>query len=502
VVARVLWVRELALDAKRRHPVVPGTAEADGGESARVADNVMRIDDVRATPPAPDTATARPQARQEPESDPDQIAEPDAISAEPRRRTPIWVIGARILVPLLIIAAGFGTFQYLKSTRPVQPAATPTETRFPVQTIAIALADVRPKLNLFGTSVAGREVQLRSLVAGRVIDTNPELRDGALIGRGEQLLRIDPFDYESSITETEAQRAEAAARREELEANLAVERGNLTFARQQLEIAKTDLRRAETLAGRGNLSDRALDDRRLVVTQRQQAVTQGENNLKVIEARIKQQDAALKRFDNALARARQRLADTKLVAPFDAYVTDVSAQTGRMLSVNDPVATLIDRKAIDVKFSLTDPQYGRLAGEQGALIGRPVKVVWDVGGTPITYDATIDRVAARVASNSGGIEVFARVTEPAADVPLRPGAFVRVSLDDTLYENVAKVPASAIYNRDTVFAVVDGRMQERKVEVVGLAGEDVLVKGAVKAGERIVTTRLSTPGTGVAVQER
>jgi hypothetical protein len=64
------------------------------------------------------------------------------------------------------------------------------------------------------------------------------------------------------------------------------------------------------------------------------------------------------------------------------------------------------------------------------------------------------------------------------------------------------VPASAIYNRDTVFAVVDGRMQERKVAVVGLAGEDVLVKGAVKAGERIVTTRLSTPGTGVAVQER
>lgn len=488
------------MDAKRRKPVEADVADA----SATAPDNVMRIEDVRGAPALPDGPA--PLARDTDAADalaPDdrtRIAAPDRPP-----RTPVWVIGARVVIPVLILAAGVATYQYLKATRTVQPAAAPTETRFAVNAVPATLGDVQPKLNLFGTSVAGREVQMRALVAGRVIDTNSDLRDGAVIGRGDMLLRIDPFDYQSSIAETEAQRAEAVARREELEATLGVERGNLTFARQQLRIAQTDLTRAEQLASRGNLADRALDDRRLLVNQRQQTVTQIENNLLVSEARIKQQTAALQRLDNTIARGRQRLAETTLTAPFDAYVTDVTAQTGRMLSVNDPVATLIDRAAIDVKFTLTDPQYGRLAATDAALLGRPVEVVWDVGGTPVTYSATIDRIAARVASNSGGVEVFARVRDPegaSATVPLRPGAFVSVKLDDALYEDVAQIPAAALYDQNTVFVIVDGRMQPRKVDVLGLDGASVLVRGELATGDRVITTRLSTPGSGVAVQER
>lgn len=471
--------------------MVAGLQDANSADG--LADNVMRIDEVRAAPGAAPVVEAKPRT---------DAAAPTGSDTRPKRKTPFWVIGARLLLPLLIIAGGVATFQYFKSTRAVQPPATPSETRFTVDSVTVALADVQPRVQLFGNSVAGREVQMRALVAGRVIDTNPDLQDGAVIRRGDMLLRIDPFDYQSTIAETEAQRAEAVARREELQAALEVERGNLSFARQQLKLAQTDLNRAEQLSRRGNLSERSLDDRRLLVTQRQQTVTQTENNLKVSEARIKQQDATIKRFENSLVRARQRLAETTLSSPFDAYVTDVSAQTGRMLSVNDAVATLIDRKAIDVKFALTDPQYGRLAASSEPLLGRAVQVTWDVGGVPVTYQATIDRVAARVSSEAGGVEVFAKVQNPDGRVPLRPGAFVSVSLNDVLYESVAKIPASAVYDRTTIYVNENGRMQARTVEVLGLDGEDVLVRGDLKSGDKVIVTRLSTPGTGVAVKER
>ena len=318
----------------------------------------------------------------------------------------------------------------------------------------------------------------------------------------DMLLKIDTFDYESAIRETEAQIAEARAKLAEFKASLAQEQANLTFSREQLRLARADLERAQTLARRGNIADRSVDDRRLVVSQREQVVTQQTNNANVWQARIAQQDAAIDRLTNALARNRQRLSETTLSAPFDAYVTGVGAQVGRMLSVNDKVATRIDKSGIDVRFTLTDQQYGRLATSSDALIGRTVEVIWNIGGRPVTYQATIDRVGARVATGSGGVDVFARVSDAGGDVPLRPGAFVEVRLGDVLYQDVVALPPVAVFGGDKVFAIVDGRLVEKRIEVVGTDGGRQLVRGDIASGDTILATRLSTPGSGVKVEVR
>lgn len=462
--------------------------------------NVTRLDGSR-TSLAPATAT---EARLQRDASRD-----DGGAVTPPRHRRGWfgwlvVQSARTVLPLLVIAGAIAGYQYLKATRPVPPKSVAREARVAVTAAPVQFTDVQPKLEVFGSTVAGREVDIRALVAGRVIDTSQELRDGAVIDRGDMIIKIDTFDYESALTESQAQRAEAVARRDELQASLAVERENLEFAKAQLKIAQDDLQRARQLSRRGNISDRALDERQLTVTQRRQAVAQSQNTINVWQARVRQQEAAIKRLDNTIARNRQRLAETSLKAPFDAYVTNVGAQVGRMLSVNDRVATLIDRDWIEVRFTLTDRQFGRLAASKGRLIGQKVVVNWRVGGEVISYRATIDRIAAQVSADTGGVDVFARVVEPATSgrVPLRPGAFVEITLDDVLYENVAAVPAASVYGGETVYAIVDDRLEARTVEVVGSDGGRLLVRGDLKSGERIAATRLSAPGTGVAVDVR
>ncbi len=408
----------------------------------------------------------------------------------------------QVLLPVVIIAIGFGLYSYLKATKPETRKRTPQETVFSVRSIPVAFANHQPHLTLYGTTVAGREVELRSLVAGRVIATGPQLQAGGRVEAGDTLIEIDPFDYRVAISEATAQLAEARAKLVETDASLAVERGNLKSARAQAALAQTDLERAVPLAQRGTVSKRTVDDRRLIALQRQQAVTQSQNNLRVWEARKAQHMAAVKRLETALERAQKRLSETRLKAPFSAYVSDVGAQVGRMLSVNDRVATLIDRDWIDVRFTLTDGQFGRIAGGEKGLIGRHVDVRWITGRKALTYGAKIERIDGRVTADSGGVQVYARVATPQTPVALRAGVFVEVRLPDATFERVAKVPSEAVYDGRAVYIIANGRLKRRDIAIVGTSGKDLLIEGNIKPGERIVITRLARPGDGVRVKER
>lgn len=400
-----------------------------------------------------------------------------------------------------MLALGYAGYKYLKATRPEAPKQVQAELAFAVETLTVARTTVQPTLTLYGSIVAGRQVDIRALVAGRIVKTHDELREGGHIRTGETLLEIDPFEYTAARDELKAQRAESAARQTEQEASLAADKTSLEHAKAQLEIGKADVERAQQLASRGNLPERSLDDRRQIVLQRQQAADQLANAIRVWETRIAQTKLAVERLDVSIARAERRLSETSLQAPFDAYVTEVGAQVGRMMSINDKVATLIDRNWIEVQFSLTDSSFGRILSRDGKLEGRAARIRWSVGEETFTYDAKIIRAAARIASATGGIDVFARISDPSKPIPLRPGAFVEVSLDDITFTDVFRVPGTAVYGGNTIYAILDGRLDPREVTIVGTVASDLLVKGPFSDGERIATTRISTPGKGVLVKE-
>ncbi len=428
-------------------------------------------------------------------------------AAERRRRGVFGWIGVglvlllKTVLPVAALAAAVFGARYLAAGKPALPPPAPQEARIPVETVAAVRQDIRPTIKTYGTTIAGRQVEMRSLVAGRVLQTGAALRDGAVVEAGGLLLKIDPFDYANQLEETRAQLAEAKAKLAELKASLRVDEADLAFARQQLALAQADLGRAERLAQRGNLAERALDERRLTVSQRRQSLTQSENSVQVKTARIAQQEAAIVRIETTIARNQKRVAETELKAPFTAYVTDVGAQVGRMLNANDRVATLIDRDWIEVSFTLTDRQYGRLQSDAD-FVGGDVKVIWEIGAKPAIYAAKVERVAARVTSSSGGVVVYARIADPTDGVPIRPGAFVRVEVSDVAYQGVIKVPSQAVYDGRVVYVVEDGRLAPRDISIAGVDGESVLIRGDLGDGARIVTTRLSAPGPGIAVEER
>lgn len=413
-----------------------------------------------------------------------------------------FLILVKTIVPLAIIFIAFSGYNYLQSTKPKPKKPQIVEKAWPVDSITANAKNHTPKLKLYGTTVANRRVDLRALVSGKVTEVGAGLKEGGLIKKDELLLKIDDFDYKGALQEAKANLAEAIARQSEIKASLSLEQENLKYAKVQLSLAEKDFKRAQSLSKRGTVTKKLADDRNVVLAQRRQAVATSKVNLDLLNARQEQQVAVVDRLNWRVAQAKRRLEETKLIAPFDAYVNSVNAEIGRTMSVNDRVATLIDQNKIDVRFTLTNAQYGRILAEEKTLNGRDVLVSWRVGDRPITYKANIVRTGAVITSQNGGVEVYALVKNPVSPVALRSGAFVEVTLDDRKYQNVIRLPQTAIYNGNKIFIIENERLKEQTVEIVGASASDILIKADLPKGTEILTTKLTLAGEGVKVKVR
>jgi multidrug efflux system membrane fusion protein len=404
----------------------------------------------------------------------------------------------KILVPMALLAISLAGAGYLHSTKPAVRPAPAIERVWTVRAEPARFADHRPVLQLYGDLVAGREVMLRPLVAGEIVEASPKLVEGGAFAAAERIVAIDPFDYQAAHDELAAQQREARARRTELQRTLQSEWTMLRLDETQLELAQRDLTRREQLRGSQAASEKALDDARMTVAAHEAARAHRRQAILTLEAKLEQQDAVIRRLDVALRRAERDLANTELRAPFAGFVTEVSAALGKRVGVGDPIARLIDGDRLEIRFMLSDAEFGRLW--QDGLIGRELEARWRLGDTSFPIEGRIARVEPTIDPASGGVEVYAEVTGNPENAPLRPGAFVTVLLPDRLHREVVELPASALFGGHTVYAIENGRLQPRPVELVADLGARILVRGELAAGEPIVTSRLAEIGPGLKVE--
>ena len=360
-----------------------------------------------------------------------------------------WRTIAKTLLPVMALLVGVSAYKALVANRPAPPIHVKREAVHPVRTKAIHLASHQPALKLYGEIKAGRQVELRALVAGKVLKTGGSFREGSRVKKGDVLFSIDPFTYQGALTEARAKIVEARAKLSEITVQIKAEEESILFSREQLKLSARDMKRAKKLVRQGSVTRQGAEVREMAVSQRRQSLQGKQANLQVMQAKARQQMASLDSLDWRLRLAKRNLKDTSLRAPFDGYLSEPNANMGKLLNVNDKVAVLLDRNWMEVAFTLSDQQYGRLiarkAGKkeqngQNGLIGRTVKVTWKLGATPLSYKAVIERIGATISSETGGVAVYARLEDPTSPQPVRVGAFVDVEVPDRLYGNVVKLP--------------------------------------------------------------
>jgi RND family efflux transporter MFP subunit len=417
------------------------------------------------------------------------------------------------VVPAIVVLAAIAGAVYLLRTKPVVEPLDKVEQPWLVSAAKVDLGDIQPRLRLYGEIVAGREVELRALVAGEVVAVADTFVDGGSLRQGDMIVAIDDFDYRARFDELTAQVSEATARLEEIKARKNSFAAALRRDREMVELHQRDVDRMNALSGRGTVSEKKLDTARMELTKQQKAAEMRQSDLRAESAHIKQQEAVINRFNVGLRRAERDLQRVRLTAPFDGFLADVQAQVGQRLSANDRVARLIDAGRLEARVTLSDGQYGRLVlegaqngtqnGSQGgSLIGREVQITWQVGGHGFLYAGRLDRIGARIDSASGGVQVYIRLDGVDLSKPLRPGAFVSINMADRTFRGVAQLPESALYDGNTVYIVQGERLEKRQVELVARIGNDVLLRGKISTGDQVVITRFAEIGPGQKVEIR
>lgn len=432
------------------------------------------------------------------------------VETEPQHSGPVadagWAsISARAVLQVVLAAAvlygALAGMNRLIATKP-EGATRPTrEQVYTVKTVQVQPADHQPVFTVYGNTVAGDTVDLRALVSGEIVAVHPDLRAGHTVRAGEVLVEIDEFEYQGALTEARANLQEAEAQLAEIKAKIGYEQAALERTRNQLALAERDLQRSQDLQTRGSGTQKSTDDRQMTVFERAQSLEQRQSNLAIEKARADQQDATIRRLQWKVAQAERDLENTRLQAPFDGVISMAAAGLGRNISANDVIVSLYRSDRLEVRFVVTDAQYGRLLSSPQGVVGRPVEVIWDVGGEAARYAARVERVGAELKSDRGGVELYAAIDLTSSETNIRPGAFVEVAVPDKVYGGTVRLPETAVYNGNRVYVVNQDRLVARSVDVATFTGGDVIIAGGLEAGDRVLITQIADARDGLKVNE-
>jgi RND family efflux transporter MFP subunit len=418
-------------------------------------------------------------------------------------------LNPQLSVPIAVLAVSLIVAAYLIGSRPQARANPPTQVVVPVNVIIAKTETIRPILRLYGEVAPGREAEIRSMVAGRLIHLETSFRSGSYVTRGAELAVVDPFEYEIAEREQSADLTEAEAKLRELDSDFAAERRLLKLHDEQIDLRQRDRDRIANLAKKNQSSEKALDDAKLALNTVRQLRIQGDQTVNSLAARIEQQQAVVERHRAQLDRAKRDLSDTKIAAPFNGFLQDIDVANGKRVSVGESIGRLIAADDLEVRFEIPNADYSRLVGnslqslniDRHPLQGRKIVVDWRLGANSFTYPAIIERVAAEIDSSTGGVELFARIEDGPSEI-LRPGAFVEVAVPDINYENVLVLPAAAVSRDGLLYVVEDNRLIAKQVESVREFADKVYVRGEIAPGTTIVAEQFPDIGPGVAVRPK
>lgn len=332
--------------------------------------------------------------------------------------------------------------------------APPLEDIRPVRVIQL-VADAGAERSQFAGDVRPRyESQLGFRVGGKIIERKVDV--GATVKRGTVLMRLDPQDIR--LAETQA-------------------RATLRAADTERELAAADYQRHVNLRSQNFVSQAVLDAK--------------QSALKAAQANV---DAA-----RAGLRGQSNQADyTTLVADVDGVVTAIDAEVGQVVQAGTPV----------VRVART--------AEKDVVIGIPENKVDKVDALRQSADVVVRLWADAEQTIPGKIREIAPMADAATRtytvkvaLPARADARLGMSATVELATGAAtsgglRVPLSALVNNkgaSSVWVVENGTVKLVPVQVAGQVENDVLVSGAVRAGQNVVTAgvNLLKPGQKVRI---
>ena len=371
------------------------------------------------------------------------------------------------LKPLFILIGAFAISYLLWLLGQVQPDPVEEAPAPDVIVEILTPKDFQIQISSNGTTTPLTQTVLTAEVGGEVIYRSKKFSEGSSVIEGEILAKIDDTDLQLQYKNALLQLANA-----EVQHSLQL---------VEAEIAKE----AWEKIGDGVASDLTLK-----------------------KPQIKQAEALLEVAKAQVSSAKNKLNKTEIVAPYAGRIQSVNIDLGTTIIPGQPVGAMYTSSEIEITLAVKDndlqflsiPMDGRKLNpsEQASVV-----IESFYKGKTQSWEGKLERVDGVIDPITRMINLIAVFKNDfiETDKPNLPiGLFVEAKIDGITLKNIFEIPINSISKDNEVYIVdKDNQLELRKLTVLKKYSEFVIIKDGLKAGERIVTSKLSTASNGIKV---
>lgn len=404
----------------------------------------------------------------------------------------------RIVVPLgiLVLAAlGFGA---LMATKPKSQAAPREETIWSVAAQEVVLTAAQPMLTLYGRIETPRRSRLEAAIEATVASV--PVKEGTSVAAGQLLVALEGRETSARLAQREAEVREAEAALSSEQSRYENDRRALRRERELYELAQSEVKRVEDLLRRNLGSESQRDAARQNLIRQRLAVENREQSIADHANRQAQLMARLERARAQLDLARLDHQRTRIVAPFAGRIARVAVSPGDRVRPGETVVEIYDTTALEARAQLPDRYLETV--RRALQNGDPLPAESRVDGRVVKL--RLDRLAGEVTAGSGGVDALFQVDDEGGWLAV--GRFVTLRLTLPPRENALALPREAIYGRNRIYRIVEGRLAPLEVTRLGShvdneGREQILVSHPdLAAGDLVLTTQLPNAVEGLRVQ--
>lgn len=300
-----------------------------------------------------------------------------------------------------MIALGVGVMVFLKKTKQPLVHQANEMTARPVELITVTKQAFEASVVAYGNVEPASTLQAKSQVNGKVSFVHPKLKVGGSIAEGEVVVEVDPEDYQTSLTQSQADLAAANSQLSQLnqeernvrqalvvaeenlkvaqanlgnvrrqdepvrkntdyiQKNLNLARQNLQITQQNLALAKKEQARLQKLAQQRLIALSQAESQQQQVLQLEQQVVNQQQAIVQMEQQLSQQDQSEAKQDQSVLQQQQAILQqqqqvTELqgqLKTFESRRANINAQVKRVEQQVKGQKTNLGRTKITMPFS-------------------------------------------------------------------------------------------------------------------------------------------------------
>jgi membrane fusion protein, multidrug efflux system len=336
-----------------------------------------------------------------------------------------------------------------------------------VEVVAVEQKDVPIYREWVGTLDGDINATISAQVTGYLLARN--YKEGTAVTNGQGLFQIDPAPFQAALDKAKAQ---------------------LTQAQAQKDKYALDVQRYRPLAATEAISKRELDD----------AI----QNEKMAQGQVEAAQAAVQQ-------AELNLAFTTIKSPIDGLAGLAKAQVGDLIGPGTGQLTTVSKvEPMRVYFSVSQQLATQLQEQRLAEGGQGLRTTGEgpelqlqlASGAAYPSKGRVRFANNQVDVKTGTVTVVGEFPNP--QMLLVPGMFVRVKALLSTQKNALLVPQRTVANlqgRDLIAVVEqDNKVSVRPVVTGEQFGQQCVVTGNVKAGDRVVAEGIQKVSQGALVK--